>query len=207
MVALAIARLRREGPAMHVQTHLMCGWCLGNLLRLTPRQRLLCMLAASVPDLDGLGILISQDLYWDMHHVVGHSAAFGAVLATALALVPQPRRLLGLSCYLALFHLHLGMDLLGSGEGWTIAYLWPFSGLELEYSGAWALFSWQNLSAAGALLAWTMWIAAQRDRTPLEVIMPSLDAKIAAWVIRCRDRLAGRRAGGPASPVVEAQPR
>ena len=39
---------------MHVQTHILSGWCVGNLAPLSPRERLICMTAASIADLDGL---------------------------------------------------------------------------------------------------------------------------------------------------------
>src|SRR5437016_3393863 len=39
---------------MHIQTHIMSGWCAASLFPLTARQRLACMIAASAADLDGL---------------------------------------------------------------------------------------------------------------------------------------------------------
>ena len=42
---------------MHVQTHLLSGWCLGNAFGLQKRGRTLAIAAAGLPDLDGLGIV------------------------------------------------------------------------------------------------------------------------------------------------------
>lgn len=162
---------------MHIQTHILSGWCAGNLLPLTARERLFCMIAASVEDIDGLGILISQDLYWDYHHRLGHSIPFGVMIA-GLMTVRSRHRLLCFPLYLLLFHLHLGMDLLGSGEGWKIHYYWPFSDVGYAITWGWNLYSWQNITAFVVLFAWTIFIARRKRRTPLELLMPSLDRKL-----------------------------
>ena len=72
----------------------------------TARERLFCMLAASLADLDGLSIVAGQEAYWDYHHTLGHNLAFGVTLCAALAAF-STRRLLGFAVYLLLFHLHL----------------------------------------------------------------------------------------------------
>ncbi|MGB7161362.1 MAG: metal-dependent hydrolase [Tepidisphaeraceae bacterium] len=186
---------------MHIQTHVLSGWCVGNLLPLTARERLMCMLAASLADLDGLGIVVSEELYWDYHHKLGHCAVFGVLLAATMAAL-STHRLLSFLAYLALFHLHLVLDYFGSGPGWPIYYAWPVSDREWLNPRAWAFSSWQNIGTAFALVAWTVWIAMRRRRTPLEVLMPSLDRKAVAWIERRRgkgnrgtdeDRLPGRR--------------
>jgi hypothetical protein len=177
---------------MHIQTHVLSGWCLGNLIRLTARERLFCMIAAAAQDIDGLGILISQELYWDYHHKLGHCAAFGVALSLALASFSTHRLLAG-ATYLALFHLHLVLDYLGSGPGWPLYYFWPFSQAEWVNPRAWPFFSWQNIGTAVALIAWTVLIAFRQRRTPLERLTPSLDQKAVAWIdARRRDRAAAR---------------
>lgn len=168
---------------MHVPTHILSGWCVSNLLPLTPRERVLCMVAAAAADVDGLGIVVSQELYWDFHHKLGHGIAFGLLLASILAAL-STRHLLALVAYLACFHLHLVLDSFGSGPDWPIHYLWPISDAAWLNPHAWHLSSWQNTTAAALLLAWTGWIAFRRRRTPLEVLMPSLDRKAIAWIDR-----------------------
>jgi hypothetical protein len=69
------------------------------------------------------------------------------------------------------------MDLFGSGELWTISYLYPFSKYELYSSFNWALFSWQNILINFLMLFWTLALIIQKRRTPLEYMMPSLDSK------------------------------
>ena len=163
---------------MHVQTHILSGWCVANLFPgIAPRDRLLCMLAASLADLDGLGILLGQEAYWNYHHKLGHNLLYGVLLCGGLAIFAT-RRLLGFAVCLALYHLHLILDYYGSGPGWGIPYLWPFSQCEWRNDAAWPFYSWQNISAFAVLFLWTLWIARRRGRTPLEAMMPRLDQQL-----------------------------
>lgn len=165
---------------MHVPTHILSGWVLGNLFPLTPRERLCTMIAATVPDLDGLGIVFGDRVYQDWHHVACHNLPFCAIACGALAVFAR-RKMLGrlgvFSIYVVAFHLHLLMDYYGSGPGWPIVYFWPFSSFKFVNWQSWELSSWQNTLAAGVMLAITIGIAVVQKRTPLEVLMPSLDAK------------------------------
>jgi hypothetical protein len=170
---------------MHVPTHILSGWCVANLLPLTARERLFCMVAAAAADIDGLGIVVSEELYWDYHHKLGHGIAFGLLLAGAMAAF-STRRLVAMVAYLACFHLHLVLDSFGSGPDWPIHYLWPISDAAWLNPRAWNLSSWQNTTAAALLLAWTAWIGFRHRRTPLELLMPSLDEKAIAWIDRRR---------------------
>jgi hypothetical protein len=196
---------------MHIQTHILSGWCVGNLFSLTARERMFCMIAAAAADVDGLGRVISEEMYWDYHHKLGHGAAFGVLMAVMLASF-STHRARSCAVYLALFHLHLVLDYFGSGPGWPIFYLWPLSSREWVNPHAWEFFSWQNIGAAVALIAWTVWIAVRQRRTPLEVLMPSLDRKAIAWMHGMRaDRtedvsencVPGR---GPQEPVAAPAP-
>ena len=135
------------------------------------------MLAASLADLDGLSILAGQEAYWDYHHTLGHNLPFGLVLCTVLASL-STRRVLALCVYLALFHLHLLLDYYGSGPGWGIPYLWPFDSHQWVRRDAWPFYSWQNITTAFILIAWTLWIARRQRRTPLEALMPRLDRQL-----------------------------
>ena len=171
---------------MHVQTHILSGWCVGNLVpQFNPRERLLCMMAASLADLDGLTIVFGREAYWDTHHVLGHNLAYGLALSAILAaFTTRGPRGVGFVMYLALYHLHLLMDYYGSGPGWGIPYLWPLSGRQWQRADAWAFYSWQNISAAGAMVAWTVLIIFGRRRTPLEAVMPNLDRQLVRRIVR-----------------------
>jgi hypothetical protein len=170
---------------LHIQTHILSGWCAANLVPFcNARQRLFCMIAASIPDIDGAGILLwpinhtlGQELYWDYHHRLGHCILFGIVVSSLLAVMTRRRYLASFLLYLAMFHLHLALDLAGSGEGWKIHYWWPLNDLGYSVSWVWDLSSWQNRLAFLLLLIWTIGIAYWQRRTPLELLMPSLDEK------------------------------
>lgn len=161
---------------MHIQTHILSGWCIGNFLPLTPRERLLCMVAASIQDIDGLGILYSEELYWDLHHKLGHCLLFGGITAAVCGLIARRWRMAAVA--LVLFHVHLVLDYYGSGPGWGLYYYWPFNEHEWVNRDAWPFFSWQNISAFVLLLGWTVLIAWQYQRTLLELLVPSLDRKL-----------------------------
>jgi inner membrane protein len=171
---------------MHVQTHIMSGWCIADLLELTPRERLFAMIAASAADVDGLGILVSIDYYVRYHHVLAHNLPFGLVLAIVLAFFSM-HRWKAFCLYLGLFHLHLLMDYFGSGPAWGFLYLWPFSNAMTQNAHAWELASWQNVVVTAALIAWTIVIAIKSGKTPFELIAPSVDRKIVDTLRSRRD--------------------
>ena len=135
------------------------------------------MLAAGLQDIDGLGKIISEDAFYDYHHIVGHNLFVGLLLAGVLTIFSHAR-IKAFCVYLGLFHLHLLMDIFGSGPKWTIMYLWPLSKWEAEYRHAWKLYSWQNLTTFFALLIWTLIIVVVKKRTPLEYPMPKLDKQL-----------------------------
>lgn len=172
---------------MHVQTHIMSGWCLGNLFSLTSRERFLCILAASLPDIDGIGkisdLFGGSEFYFDYHHVICHNLLAGIIMSFILAVFSQSH-IKAFIIYLVLFHIHILMDYFGSGPLWEIYYLWPFSreGMMTDY--AWEFFSWQNILTALVFLMWTIAIIFKKHRTPLEYIMPKLDRQIVDTCMR-----------------------
>jgi inner membrane protein len=170
---------------MHVPTHILSGWCVGSLFRFSARERLFCMVAAGVADLDGISILFGEEAYWDIHHVWGHNLMVGVLVAAVLAGLSKRPFVAG-AVYLSLFHLHLVMDCYGSGPNWPIVYLWPFSDSAWVTPHAWELSSWQNRLAAGFLLGWTLWIAYRHGHTPVELLAPRLDRAFVRWIRRDR---------------------
>ena len=177
---------------MHIQTHLVSGWCFGNYIKLTPKERFFCILASGIPDLDGLGYFINEEWYYDFHHVLGHNLFFGFLMSAFLSFFSSNRKRAFL-CYLILFHIHLIMDFLGSGPGWTISYLWPLTDWKFENPLAWEFFSWQNLSTGFFFYGWTLWIIIVKKRTPLEYPMPSLDKQIVDLAENISKKIKGSR--------------
>lgn len=106
---------------MHIQSHIMSGWCVANYCGLTARERFLAMLAATLPDWDGVTWFLGREAYWATHHIYGHNLLFAVILSGVLTLFCTHRwRCLAL--FFALVNLHFALDLLGSGEGWGIPY-------------------------------------------------------------------------------------
>lgn len=167
---------------MYIQAHVMSGWIVGNYVKVNARERFFCMVSAGILDIDGLGILISQDAYDDYHHVLGHNLLFGVIIALILTFFSSHKK----KCffiYLALFHLHILMDLFGSGELWTISYFEPFFDYKLYSEFNWALYSWQNMVVNAIVLLWTIALIVTKQRTPLEYIMPKLDKKWSSAIV------------------------
>jgi inner membrane protein len=164
---------------VHPASHILSGWCAANALPLGPRDRMLCMVAAIAADADALTRIAGQRAYEDYHHTLSHNALAGVVIAAALTAF-SVRRIVAAFTYIVLFHLHLLMDLIGSGRDWDIRYFWPFSNRAFTTSLAWDFDSWQNKLIGLALIALTFVIAWRWRRTPLEALMPSLDRQLVA---------------------------
>lgn len=173
---------------MNIPAHVLSGWCFGDVFGQTRRERLLIMVAAMVPDFDGIGILISEAYYIKFHHVYGHNVFFGLLLSALLAMFSGARRVRNFAIYLLIFHLHLLLDLVGSGPGWGMYYLWPLNMYYLESPYVWEFQSWQNVGAMYILLLWTLYIFIERKRTPLEILSSRLDTKLVEGVDKTLSR-------------------
>ena len=164
---------------MHIQTHILSGWCLGNIFHISRRERLFSMIAATVPDLDGLSLFGGPDCYFQYHHIITHNIIAG-LLVSILLTIYSYHKLKAFLLYLFLFHFHLFLDYSGSGPGWGLRYLWPFFNSTIENYNAWSFSSWQNIGTFLFFLVWTLVIIIIKGRTPLEAVMPSLDKQIVA---------------------------
>ena len=174
---------------MQIPAHIMSGWCIGGSLNTTPQERLACMLAASLPDLDGLGLFFGKKHYHLWHHVICHNLFFGMLLSVVCATLAQRgRRTKIFILCLGLFHLHLLMDLYGSGRDWGIRYFWPIIAGDYYAAGAWEFVSWQNSFTMGVEVCWIILIAHWKGWTPFELVAPGLESD---WK-RLRTRMMGR---------------
>ena len=119
-------------------THLLSGWLLANAAGLDCRGRMLVTLASIAPDIDGFGfapeLLTTHSAnpitwYSQYHHTFGHCLLFAGVAALIGATAAPMARVRVLLFAFASVHLHLLMDLIGSGapDGyrWPIPYLFP----------------------------------------------------------------------------------
>lgn len=157
---------------MHPTTHILTGWCLAELVpSLTRREKTAIVVAAAVPDLDGLGViaeLATRDsehplLWWtEYHHILGHNLSFGVVFAVIAGLVCRSLRA-GVLSFVAV-HLHILGDILGSrgpdDYQWPIPYLYPFRDEpQLAWAGQWYLNAWPNFIVTAVLMAVTLFWA------------------------------------------------
>jgi hypothetical protein len=109
--------------------------------------------------------------------VLTHGLVSAVVLSLIFAAFAK-RRFAVLGLAFVMFHLHLLCDLAGSGPGWPIAYLQPFSPAELSWSGQWNLASWQNsVIGLGATLA-VLGCAVPYGRTLVELVSLKADGEV-----------------------------
>jgi inner membrane protein len=182
-------------------THLLSGWLLANAAGLDRRGRMVVTLASVAPDVDGFGFLpellkrnSANPITWysQYHHTFGHCLLFAGLAAVIGAIAaPAVRMRVLLFAFLSV-HLHLFMDLVGSGapDGyrWPIPYLFPSRRIVWSWSGQWAVNAWPNVVLTLAMLVATFWLATYAGRTPVEVFSSATDTKVAAafkrWVRR-----------------------
>ena len=163
---------------MNPIVHAELSWLAG--VRLTERRdRVLVTLAGVVPDLDGLSLLGGVDAYAKWHHVLTHGLVAAVVCALLFGALAKRRLIVGLLSFAA-FHLHLLCDLAGSGPGWPITYLAPFSRVETMWSGQWNLASWQNSIIGLAATLAVLSCALPFGRTLVELFSAKADLKVVA---------------------------
>ena len=169
-------------------THYLAGWLVANTTPLDRRERAAIVVAAIVPDVDGLGVVAEwltrnteRPLHWwsDYHHVLGHNLGFCLLVAAVGFGIARQRWTTAFLCLLS-FHVHLLGDLAGGrgpdGERWPIPYLLPFSNdWHLAWSGQWALNAWPNFAITAAFIGLTLYLAVQRGFSPLEMFSRQAD--------------------------------
>ena len=125
---------------MYPETHLMASWVIGAKATDNARDCRLVALAGILPDADGLGVVLdaagrilghSKTLYYQHYHHYLLHGAFGAVLITVLLSAFARRKWRVALLALAVFHLHLLCDFVGSRgpepeDLWPIFYFGPF---------------------------------------------------------------------------------
>ena len=182
---------------MNPISHLLTGWVVANTADLTSRDRALITLAGVAPDIDGLGVVVEiltehshSPLLWysKYHHVLCHNLGFGLLLGMT-AFFFSVRRWMTAFLVLAVFHLHLLGDIVGSrgpdGYQWPIPYLFPFSDRwNLTWTGQWELNAWPNILITLLLLVATIYIFRKKGRSPLELLFKRADAGLASILRR-----------------------
>jgi|ERR1043166_666807 ABC-type cobalamin transport system permease subunit len=191
---------------MSPESHLLGSWLIAAKTTDNARDCRLVALAGILPDADGLGLIADifnnsfrhkQTFYYaEYHHLYLHGA-FGAVLITALLTFFARRRARVAVLVLAVFHLHLLCDLVGSRgpskiDLWPIYYFGPFDlrhGMWLWY-GQWRLDGWTNRIIGVVLFLWALWWSARRDDSFVGVFNRRLDAIFVGVLHKWRRQLA-----------------
>jgi hypothetical protein len=148
--------------ATHVLTHIGLSWIVANLARLSTRDRTIVVLAGTLLDLDGAGIVWSEQAYVALHRAAGHGLLFLALVVLVAILSADGPWVTAALAALS-FHVHLLLDLVGTG-GLPIRYFWPLSDLAWSYDGHWVLASWPNVAVMAAVAAGVLMIAWRRRR-------------------------------------------
>ena len=161
--------------------HAEIGWLTAQPL-MSRRDRIIVTLLSLFPDLDGLGILFGDDLYYAFHHRLCHGWPAALLVATVAGLLTRSGRATALT--VAAFHLHVLADLVGSGPGWPVFYLWPLSEAGWLPSWQWELASWQNSVIGLAVTLTALGCALWLGRTPVELFSRRWDARVVQTVRR-----------------------
>jgi hypothetical protein len=147
--------------ATHVFTHIGLSWLVANLARLSARDRTLVVLAGTLLDLDGAGIVWSERAYVAAHRAAGHGIVFLA-LTLAVVLACAHARWITAALATVSFHVHLILDVVGTG-GLPIRYFWPLSDWGLTWDGHWVLASWPNVAVMTAVALGVLLVSRRRS--------------------------------------------
>jgi inner membrane protein len=173
------------------ETHLFTGWLVAAYATDNPRDCRLVALASILPDADGLGILADafnhvaghtqSHYYAHYHHYLLHGALGAVLIAAGLACFARNRwRVLWLA--LAVFHLHLLCDFVGSRgpspeDLWPIFYLGPFDKDPMwMWKSQWRLDGWQNRYLSVVLFVWALLLAVRKGHSFVGVFNRPADA-------------------------------
>ncbi len=171
-------------------THLLASWTIGAQGTNNPRDCRLVTLAGILPDADGLGLVIDfanealgnqpTQFYAHYHHYFLHGWVAALAIAMVFTWLARQRWRVLVLC-LAVFHLHLVCDFVGSRgpstvDLWPIFYFGPLDHTPMWiWKGQWRLDGWQNRVITLALFGWSLWLTVQKGYSPLGVFTRRAD--------------------------------
>ena len=184
--------------------HLLMSWIIAERATDNPRDCRLATLAGILPDADGLGLMVDiarpmlglapTQLYARYHHYLLHGA-FGAVLIAGLLACFARQRLRVAVVALALFHLHLLCDLVGSRgpapeDLWAIYYAGPFDRDPMWlWKGQWRLDGWQNRIICVSVFLYALWRPATVGHSVVGVFNRRVDTVVVSVLQKWRGQL------------------
>lgn len=188
-------------------THWLASWVVAAHTTRNPRDVRLVTLVGVLPDADGLGLFVDlghrllggspTDWYARYHHFGFHGLPAALILAGIATVLARERWRVPLAA-LAVFHLHLLCDLVGS-RGPSDVDLWP-----IFYSGPvskewmwlwkqqWALDAWPNRLISVSLLVWSLVLAIRVGHSPVILFNRRADAAVMMVLQKWRLQLGGR---------------
>jgi inner membrane protein len=186
-----------EEDSMSPVTHFLAAWFAAGAARLDRRDAILVAAAGTLPDVDGLGVVVDlvtkggehpTEWFGVVHHTFGHCALFAILSAIAVAGFATQRRRAALLAVLVV-HVHLLADLVGArgpeGDPWPIPYLWPLpDSILLKWDGQWALNAWPNFVITLALIAGTIFLARRTGFSPVGIVSQRADEAFVAALRR-----------------------
>ncbi|ESP92450.1 metal-dependent hydrolase [Pseudoalteromonas luteoviolacea] len=169
-------------------THFLLSWTISTTLLKHRRERSLVTVSGVAADLDGLGLVIdlligTTNWYGQLHHVLTHNLVTGVIFASICAWLASAQKHVVWALSFTCFHLHILCDVLGSkgpdGFQWPIYYLYPLSSdFTLVWAQQWLLNGWQNQLFTAILLLASLYIAAAKKITCLEVFSVRLNTEV-----------------------------
>ena len=186
----------------------MTSWVIAAKTTDNARDCRLVALAGILPDLDGLGIIgdfATRALGWKKtlfyehyHHYLLHGVFGGILIAALLAVFARQKWRVALLA-LAVFHLHVLLDFLGSRgpspeDLWPVFYLGPFDKDPMWlWKGQWRLDAWPNRVVGVVFLLWALRLAVLRGYSFVGVFNRGLDEKFVAVLRKWHGYLNGWR--------------
>ena len=185
-------------------THLLASWLVATSVTEDRRDIRRITLAGVLPDLDGLGLIVDwinaaafdrQTFHYATQHRFWlHGLAGGIALAIVLSAFSRQRGKVFLAS-LAVFHLHLLCDLVGSRgpekhDLWAIYYSGPFNhDWAWLWRGQWRLDGWQNTAITFVLFGVALRHSLQTGRSFVGGVSLRADGVFVALLRRWRGRL------------------
>ena len=169
---------------MLIPAHAGVSWFVANLCKGDRRLRTAVFLCGVLPDLDGFGMFINADLYLKYHHVLTHGLVFSLISTLAATVICRGYRMKALLLTQGAFYLHYFGDYFFTR--WRLYYFAPFSMASFGHPRAvWLYHPINTVFVVLAMLA-VIAIGVVYKRTPLEILSPSLDARVVNLLFRAR---------------------
>ena len=165
---------------MYIPAHAGIGWLLAEIGKGDSAFRRSVFLATILPDIDGITYLLGSASSLNQHHVWSHNLLFSLIVSAVASVYCTRMRFRAFLFTQIAFYTHILGDFYFTQ--WPITFFYPFSNKIFLNGHAFALWDPINtlLGFLGCLLIVALSVIFKR--TPIEVVSPTLDAKLVALV-------------------------